>query len=458
MVTIGDCRCITSFCFWIIVYYRIAFFKGYPFFYIAMRLVIRGAECYAGGKFSHLDVAIEGDKITAIEPTIEPLDGDEVINATGLHLLPGLVDPHVHLREPGFPQKETIATGTRAAARGGFTTLFSMPNLMPAPDSVDTLRLQTDIIERDAVVEVIPYASITKGQRGEGECVDFVSLAPLVGGFSDDGRGVQSDELMAEAMRKAKECNRPIVAHCEVDELLKGGYIHQGDYAAEHNHRGICSESEWRQVERDLRLVEQIGCQYHICHISTKESVELLRQAKAKGLRVSGETAPHYLLMTDEDLCELGRFKMNPPLRGREDQLALINGILDGTIECIATDHAPHTEQEKSAGLEKSAFGVVGIETSFPLIYTYLVLRGVITMEQAMKLMSLNARKIFGIAGGTIEVGAKADLTLFDLAKEYTIDPSDFLSKGKATPFEGWRVKGECRLTLSAGKIAYNNN
>ncbi len=423
-----------------------------------MRLIIKGAEIFMEGGFTRLDVAVEGEKITAIEHNITPSAADEIIEGEGLHMLPGLVDPHVHLREPGFPQKETIALGTRAAARGGFTSLLSMPNLMPAPDSVQTLKLQTDIIERDAVVEVIPYASITMGQRGEGECVDFESLAPLVGGFSDDGRGVQSDELMAEAMRLAKQNNRPIVAHCEVDELLEGGYIHKGEYAAEHNHRGICSESEWRQVERDLRLVEQIGCQYHICHISTKESVELLREAKAKGLRVSGETAPHYLLMTEEDLCEEGRFKMNPPLRGREDQLALINGVLDGTIECIATDHAPHTEQEKSAGLERSAFGVVGIETSFPLIYTYLVRRGVISLAKAMELMSLNARRLFGIGGGVIEVGAKADLTLFDLEKEYTIDPSEFLSKGKATPFEGWRVVGECHATIVAGEIAYKNN
>ncbi len=411
-----------------------------------------------GGEFARYDIAVEGDRIIAIEPTIEPCEGDEIIAAEGLHMLPGFVDPHVHLREPGFPQKETIASGTRAAARGGFTSLLSMPNLMPAPDSVETLKLQTDIIERDAVVEVIPYASITLGQKGEGECVDFASLAPLVGGFSDDGRGVQSDELMEEAMRLAKASDRPIVAHCEVDDLLKGGYIHDGDYAKAHNHRGICSESEWRQVERDLHLAELTGCQYHICHISTKESVELLREAKAKGLRVSGETAPHYLLMCDEDLCEEGRFKMNPPLRSREDQLALINGVLDGTIECIATDHAPHTEQEKSAGLERSAFGIVGIETSFPLIYTYLVRRGVISLAKMMELMSLNARRLFGIGGGVIEVGAKADLTLFDMNKEYLIDSADFLSKGKATPFEGWRVVGECRATIAAGKIAYKNN
>ncbi len=422
---------------------------------MAMRLIIKGAECFVAGEFVACDVAVVGDKITAVESSIEPREGDEIIDARGLHMLPGLVDPHVHLREPGLSRKETIASGTRAAARGGFTTVFSMPNVMPAPDSVENLKVQSDIIERDAVVDVVPYASITLGQKGEGECVDFGSLAPLVGGFSDDGRGVQSDDLMQEAMTLAAKYDKPIVAHCEVDSLLNGGYIHAGDYAKEHGHAGICSESEWRQVERDLKLVEQTGCQYHICHISTKESVELLRQAKAKGLKVSGETAPHYLLMTDEDLKEEGRFKMNPPLRSREDQLALVNAIIDGTIECIATDHAPHTAQEKASGLAKSAFGIVGIETSFQLIYTYLVRRGVISMAKAVELLSLNARRIFGLEEGKIEVGATADLALFDLETETTVDPAEFISMGKATPFEGWRIVGECRYTLSHGEIAY---
>lgn len=422
-----------------------------------MKLIIKGAECFINGEFVTRDVAVEGDKIVAVESSIPSLEGDKIINACGLHMFPGLVDPHVHLREPGLSRKETILTGTRAAARGGFTTVFSMPNVMPVPDSLENLKVQTDIIERDAVIEVVPYSSITLGQKGAGECVDFESLAPLVGGFSDDGRGVQSDDLMLEAMTLAAQCTnpKPIVAHCEVDSLLNGGYIHAGDYAKEHNHAGISSESEWREVERDLQLAEQTGCQFHICHISTKESVELLRQAKAKGLKVSGETAPHYLLLTDEDLQELGRFKMNPPLRSREDQMALLNGIIDGTIECIATDHAPHTAEEKAQGLEKSAFGIVGIETSFQLIYTYLVRRGVITMAKAVELLSLNARRIFGLEEGKIEVGATADLALFDLEKELTVDTADFLSMGKATPFEGWRIVGECCYTLSKGKIAY---
>ncbi len=330
-----------------------------------------------------------------------------------------------------------------------------MPNLSPVPDSVEHLAEQLEIIERDALVNVVPYASITRGQKGRGELVDFEALAPQVGGFSDDGRGVQSDELMAEAMQRAKEVGKPIVAHCEVDALLKGGYIHEGDYCAANGHKGICSESEWAQVKRDLELVENIGCDYHICHISTKESVEALREAKAKGLRVSGETAPHYLLLTDEDLEEHGRFKMNPPIRSREDQTALINAILDGTIECIATDHAPHTAEEKSRGLAGSAFGVVGIEFSFALIYTYLVRRGVLSLERLVELMSLNARGLFGLPSGAIEVGQSADLVLFDLEKKSTIDPADFLSMGVATPFEGWSVYGQTLLTKVAGKTVY---
>ncbi len=422
-----------------------------------MREIIKGAECYIAGAFKKVDVAIESGVIVAVEPTIEAAEGDVVISADGKYLLPGLVDPHVHLREPGFSRKETIASGTAAAARGGFTTVFSMPNLSPAPDTVETLGEQLSIIERDALIEVIPYASITRGQKGRGEVVDFKALAPNVGGFSDDGVGVQSDELMAEAMRGAKEAGRPIVAHCEVNELLNGGYIHDGDYCAQHGHKGICSQSEWQQVERDLKLVEEIGCQYHICHISTKESVEFLRQAKAKGLSVSGETAPHYLLLTDEDIEEHGRFKMNPPLRSREDQLELLNGILDGTIECIATDHAPHTDEEKSRGLAKSAFGIVGIECSFALMYTYLVRRGVLSLERLVELMSLNARRLFGLPSGEIAVGAKADLVLFDLGEKYEIDTEEFLSMGNATPFEGWEVYGKTCLTLAGGKTAFTS-
>lgn len=420
-----------------------------------MRSVIKGAMCYVNGEFRLADVAFEGGVFTQIEETIEPTSDDNVVNAEGFYLMPGLVDPHVHLREPGFSKKETIATGTYASARGGFTAVYSMPNLSPVPDSVENLDEQLSLIERDAVIDVIPYASITKKQLGRGELVDFASLAPKVGGFSDDGRGVQSDELMREAMCEAAKVGRPIVAHCEVNDLLEGGYIHKGDYCAQHNHKGICSESEWAQVKRDLELVEEVGCQYHVCHISTKESVEYLRAAKAKGLKVSGETAAHYLLLTDADLQENGRFKMNPPIRSREDQMALVNGVLDGTIECIATDHAPHTDDEKSRGLQGSAFGIVGIECSFALLYTYLVRRGVITLERLMELMSLNARRIFGLESGAIAVGERADFTLFDIEKEYTIDPADFVSMGTATPFEGWDVYGECQMTVFKGEVAY---
>ena len=306
-----------------------------------MKTVYTGARIFRGGRFEEGDLAVEGSRIA---PAGERRPDDRTVDLTGLVVVPGLVDVHVHLREPGFPQKETVATGTAAAARGGYTTVCSMPNLNPAPDTPETLERQMEIIRRDAAVRVKPYGTITMGQRGCGELVDFGALAPWVVGFSDDGRGVQSAELMEEAMRRAAAVGRPIVAHCEVDDLLRGGYIHDGVYCRERGHRGICSESEWRQVERDIELSARTGCQYHVCHVSTKESVRLVRQAKASGLRVSCETAPHYLLLTDSDLKEEGRFKMNPPLRGREDREALVEGLADGTIEVIATDHAPHTD------------------------------------------------------------------------------------------------------------------
>ncbi len=420
-----------------------------------MRTIIKGAEYYTPQGSKSGDVAIENGIIVAVEESISPAQGDRVITVEGGYITPGLVDVHVHLREPGFFNKETIATGTAAAARGGVTTLFSMPNLNPAPDSLETLKLQQDIIERDAVVEVIPYSSITMGQMGKGELVDFEAMAPCVGGFSDDGRGVQSAELMLQAMLQARKVGKPIVAHCEVDELLHGGYIHDGEYCKANKHLPNCSESEWGQVVRDMELVERAGCQYHACHLSTAQSVEAVRQAKAKGLSVSCETAPHYLLLTDDDLQEHGRFKMNPPIRSASDQLALINGIMDGTVEVIATDHAPHTDEEKSSGLAKSAFGVVGIESSFALCYTYLVRRGVISLERLVELMSINPRRIFSLPAVGIEVGSVADLAVFDLHAEYTIDPAEFASKGKATPFEGWRVCAPTLLTIKGGKVVY---
>lgn len=415
--------------------------------------LLKGGKVYVGGTFVEADLLIVGWQVVAIGRDLAA-DGAEVIDCSNRYIMPGLVDVHVHLREPGFTHKETIASGTAAAARGGYTTIFSMPNLSPAPDSVEHLGVQQEAIARTARIKVIPYATITQGQMGRGELVDFTALAPSVGGFSDDGRGVQEEALMREAMLAVKPTGRKIVAHCEDESLLRGGYIHEGQYAREHGHRGISSESEWRQVERDLKLVDETGCPYHICHISTKESVELLRAAKAKGLPVSGETAPHYLLLTDADLQEEGRFKMNPPLRSREDQLALLNGLLDGTLEVIATDHAPHTAEEKGRGLEKSAMGIVGIETAFPLLYTYLVRRGVLSLEKLVELMSVNPRRLFGLEAG-LAIGADADLVVMDLDAEYVIDPEEFLSMGHATPFAGWRVKGRTLLTFVDGEIVY---
>jgi dihydroorotase len=364
-------------------------------------------------------------------------------------IFPGLCDVHVHLREPGFSYKETIASGTLASARGGYTAVCSMPNLNPTPDSVGNLEKQLEIIRRDARIAVLPYGTITKGQAGE-ELSDMAEMAESVVAFSDDGRGVQSEEMMISAMQKAKALGKMIVAHCEDNSLLRGGYIHDGEYARTHGHRGICSESEWVQIERDLRLAEDIGCAYHVCHISTKESVEVIRRAKARGVDVTCETGPHYILLDDSCLQEDGRFKMNPPLRSREDREAILTGLLDGTIDMIATDHAPHSAEEKSKGLEKSAMGVVGIETAFPLLYTNLVKTGALSLEGLIKLMCDNPRERFNI---TTDRG----FTVFDVGEKYKIDPEDFLSKGKATPFEGDEVYGKCLLTVYNGRTVYSD-
>ena len=362
-------------------------------------------------------------------------------------IFPGFCDVHVHFREPGFSYKETISSGSLASARGGYTAVCTMPNLNPVPDSKEHLRMQRDIIETSACIHVYPYGSITVGQKGE-KISDLEGMAKDVIGFSDDGRGVQSDEMMRRAMIKAKALGKPIVAHCEVNELLRGGYIHDGAYAAEHGHRGICSESEWKQIARDIELVKETGVKYHVCHISAKESVDIIRKAKAEGVDITCETGPHYLVMDDSMLQEEGRFKMNPPLRSKADRDALIEGIVDGTIDMIATDHAPHSAEEKSKGLEKSAFGVVGIETAFPVMYTYLVKTGIITMERLVELLSINPRKRFGI-----ELGC--DYSVWDLEEEYTVDPKEFISLGKATPFEGWKVNGRCLATECDGKVVY---
>ena len=362
-------------------------------------------------------------------------------------VFPGFCDVHVHFREPGFSYKETIVTGSQASAAGGYTAVCTMPNLSPVPDCVENLNLQLKLIEDGACIHVYPYGAITVGEKGE-TLADLESLAPNVIGFSDDGRGVQSDDMMRNAMERAKKLGKMIVAHCEVNELLRGGYIHDGEYAKTHGHKGICSESEYAQIARDLELVEQTGVKYHVCHISTKESVDIIRKAKARGIDVTCETGPHYLVMNDTMLQEDGRFKMNPPIRSEEDRLALIEGICDGTIDMIATDHAPHSAEEKSKGLAGSAFGVVGIETAFPVMYTHLVKTGVITLEKLVQLLSINPRKRFNIPMGE-------DYTVWELERKFTVDPESFVSKGKATPFAGWELNGRCVLTVCDGKVVY---
>ncbi len=360
----------------------------------------------------------------------------------------GLVDVHVHLREPGYSYKETIETGTKACARGGYTHVFSMPNLNPAPDCLDNLNVQLEIIKKDAVISVTPYGTITVGQKGE-KLSDMREMSDYVCSFSDDGRGVQDDSTMEKAMLLAKELGKIITAHCEDNSMLNGGYIHDGEYAKANGHKGICSESEYGQIARDLRLVKKTKVKYHVCHISTKESVELIRKAKREGLDVTCETAPHYLILSDKDLKDEGRFKMNPPLRSEEDRLALIEGIKDGTIDMIATDHAPHSLEEKSKGLKNSAFGIVGIETAFSLLYTHLVEKGIITLEKLIELMAINPRKRFGL-----EIN-KNDYAVFETGKSHVIDVKEFLSKGKSTPFEGQKVNAKCIRTVKDGKTVY---
>ena len=387
------------------------------------------------------------EEITAscknIAKTLIPSFSDKFV------ILPGFCDVHVHFREPGFSYKETIASGSLAAARGGFTSVCTMPNLNPVPDSVPHIKEQLEIIERDAVIDVYPYGSITVGQKGE-ELSDLEGMAEYAIAFSDDGRGVQSDDMMREAMKRAKALDKMIVAHCEVNaELKPGGCIHDGEFAALHGYVGINSESEWKQVERDLKLVREIGCRYHVCHISTAETVELIRRAKAEGLDVTCETGPHYLTMCDMDIGEEGRFKMNPPIRSARDRDALVEGLLDGTVDMIATDHAPHSAEEKAKGLSKSAFGVVGLETAFAVLYTKLVKTGKMSLEKLVEVMSDNPRARFNLPVGS-------DFSVWDLENKFKVDPKDFLSMGKATPFEGEELYGKCLLTVKNGKIVYN--
>ncbi|MBE6573553.1 MAG: dihydroorotase [Ruminococcaceae bacterium] len=411
-----------------------------------MQIKLKNALCLIDGKFSSRDVYIKGT-----EASFLPMGEEVLCEFDNCIFSPGFLDVHVHLREPGFSMKERIATGTAAAAKGGYTDVCSMPNLNPVPDSPETLRIQTDIIERDAVIGVHPYGAITKCEAGI-ELADMEGMSDRICAFSDDGRGVQDDGMMREAMLKAKALGKIIAAHCEDNSLLFGGYINSCAYQRVHGHRGISNESEYKQIERDLKLVRETGCDYHVCHISTKESVELIRKAKAEGLPVTCETGPHYLVLCDENLQEDARFKMNPPLRGREDMMALRRGIIDGTIDMIATDHAPHTLEEKSLGLEKSPMGITGIETAFAIMYTELVEKGVITMEKLLELMVINPRKRFGIDS------KEGSFSVLSTNRKYTIDPNTFLSMGKSTPFAGKEVKGECLMTVYNRRLVWQSN
>ncbi|MBQ1811074.1 MAG: dihydroorotase [Erysipelotrichaceae bacterium] len=390
--------------------------------------------------FKKQDDRSDVNRIVSIDVPELGCQGDYVI-------FPGFCDVHVHLREPGFSYKETIETGTKAAAHGGYTTICPMPNLNPVPDNYEHLKEELDLIEKEALIEVLPYGSCTVNEEGK-EIASLIEMAPYVCAFSDDGKGIQEEAMMEEVMLKAKELGKIVAAHCEVNELLKGGYIHDGEYAGKHGHRGICSESEWKEIERDVKLAKKTGCAYHVCHISTKESVEIIRQAKKDGVDVTCETAPHYLILNENDLQESGDFKMNPPLRSKEDQEALIKGIQDGTIDMIATDHAPHSEEEKAKGLEKSAMGIVGLETAFPLLYTRLVKTGIISLKKLIELLNDNPRRRFGLK-------QEDSWCLWDLNDHYVIDEKDFLSKGKASPFKGMEVYGRCLKTVCEGRTVY---
>ena len=419
-----------------------------------MRLLLTGGSVLRGGKFQSLEIAVSEGRIVSVSPSL-PRDGASVVELNHCFLVPGFVDVHVHLREPGFSYKETVASGTAAAAAGGYTAVCAMPNLSPVPDSLENLRPELEAIQRDAAVHVYPYGAITQGEQG-AELADLEGLAPFVPGFSDDGRGVQDRERMRAAMELARRLDRPIVAHCEDESLLtKGWCVHDGEYARAHGHRGICSESEWGQIARDLELAAETGCRYHVCHISTKESVALIREAKKEGLPVTCETGPHYLCLCDEDLEDHGRFRMNPPIRSAADRDALIAGLLDGTVDCIATDHAPHSAEEKAKGLRGSLNGVVGLECAFPVLYTELVKTGRVPLEVILNALCVNPRRIFNLPGGKIEEGQPVDLTVLSLDHEGIVDPAGFRSLGRATPFEGRKVDAAVVMTLVDGNIVF---
>ena len=419
-----------------------------------MNLLLTGGAVFLNGSFQNMDIAIDQGRIVSVSPSL-PKEGFSVIELHNRLIVPGFVDVHVHLREPGFSYKETIYSGTSAAAAGGYTAVCAMPNLKPVPDSLENLRVQLDLIRKNAKVHVYPYGAITCGEKGEA-LADLAAMAPYVTGFSDDGRGVQSEEMMRAAMTLAKTLDKPIVAHSEDESLLtKGWAVHDGDFARRNNLPGNAPASEWKQVERDIRLVRETGCRYHVCHISTKESVALIRAAKAEGLPVTCETGPHYLVMCDEDLQDEGRFKMNPPIRSAEDRDALVAGLLDGTVDCIATDHAPHSAEEKSRGLRGSLNGIVGLETAFPILYTNLVETGIVPLETVLNALCVNPRRIFGLPGGSIREGAPADLTVLDLNRPHVINSQTFRSLGRATPFDGWGVSAAVAMTICGGEIAY---
>ena len=424
-----------------------------------MAVIFKNAKIFTQDGFKTHDVILNDNKLFLDEQNFSS-DIDREIDLTNLYLLPGFVDVHVHFREPGFEYKETILTGSKAAAHGGYTAVCTMPNLKPVPSNLENLKRELEIINRDAVIKIFPIGAITKNQSGRGELSNIEELAPYVIAFSDDGKGVQNENLMLDAMKRIKAINGMITAHCEVEsELKQGGCIHEGEYAKKFNHVGINSASEFLEVERDIKLAEQTGCKFHVCHVSTKESVNLIRKAKNRGVNITAETAPHYLIFNDMDLQEDGKFKMNPPIRSEDDKQALIQGIQDGTIDCIITDHAPHSLEEKSRGLEKSAFGIVGLETCFAVMYTNLVLKNIISLEKLLELMCVNPRKIFNLknsGSGYIENNCVADFVIMDLDKIFTIDPKNFYSKGKSTPFENMKVQGQVLATYVNGNKIYD--
>lgn len=416
-----------------------------------MDCIIKNAKVYTNGKFTSTSLTILNGKISL--STDEGNQSLKVFDFSNKVIIPGLVDVHVHLREPGFSYKETIKSGTEAALKAGYNSIFTMPNLNPVPDSVDNLKVQQDIIDKDALINVYPFGAITVGEKGEA-LADLDGMANSVKGFSDDGRGVQTESLMKSAMQKAKSLDKIIVAHCEDNSLLNGGYIHDGEYAKANGHVGIPSISESKPIERDAVLAKEVGVKYHVCHVSAKESVEAIRKAKANGVDITAETAPHYLVLDDSMLLDSGNFKMNPPIRAKEDKLALIKGIQDGTIDMIATDHAPHSFEEKSKGLKGSLNGIVGLETAFPILYTYLVKEDIITLEKLVEIMSVKPAKRFGL-DLEIKDGATANFAVFDLSEEYVVDADKFLSKGKSSPFIGYKVYGKCVMNVINGEVKH---